>query len=131
MNDQELYDNYYLACEAYAKIDGNDQMDGDFVELEDDGSGKIRIRKWNHSSQQPTDEQLKTVTLQYIEKKRNKKRNQRKMKLSMIQVLSKNDINMIDAEDGMIVFNSTDKKVYLYFNGAWKSIINFGLINII
>jgi hypothetical protein len=71
------------------------------------------------------------MTLQNIDKKKNKKKNQRKMKSSTIQILSKNEINMLDAEDGMIVFNSTDNKVYLYFNGVWKSIINFGLINII
>jgi len=121
MNDQQLFENYYYACRAYAESNGGNVTDN-FCVLRDDGDGKIYIASWNHNSPKPTNEQLKDVPISSINRLRSRKRNTETLKYSKITALSKTEIDAIDAEEGMIVFNKTDNKLYVFVNGSWKNL---------
>jgi XkdW protein. len=124
MNDQQLFENYYHACRVYAENNGGNVTDN-FCILRDDGDGKVYIAEWNHNSPKPTNEQLKDIPISSINRLRSRKKNTEVLKYSKITVLSKTEIDVVDAEEGMIVLNSTDKKMYVFTNGSWKNLSGF------
>jgi XkdW protein. len=95
----------------------------------DDGDGKIYIAEWNHPSPQPTDQQLRAIPMTSINNLKSRKKHTKTLQTSKIAMLTKNEIDTVVPEEGMLVYNKTDKNVYVYAEGSWKNLLSLlGLI---
>ena len=122
MNDQQLKENYYYACRVYAENNGGNVRDN-FCSLRDDGDGKIYIAEWNHNSPKPTEQQLRAISMSSINNLKNRKKHTKTLQTSKIAMLTKNEIDTVVPEEGMLVYNKTDKNVYVYADGSWKNLL--------
>jgi hypothetical protein len=123
MNDQELFDNFFNACVAYAEDNGAAITDpSTLCELVDNGDGKIIIKSWNHNSTKPTNAQLKTYTSSQVQQKDKKRKNQSQVDNgSPIPQFTVSEKNALTPTNGTLIFNTTQKKLEIYIDG-WKTV---------
>jgi hypothetical protein len=129
MDETELQQNYYYACFKYAYDNSNNTIPEDsFVMLQNNSDGKgTYIASWNHSSVQPTPEQLITYTVDQVRTIYNVNKTVpshlcscafHQMTMAERNLIPSNVLNTGDS-----FYNTDINKIQVYVNGHWKTLL--------
>jgi hypothetical protein len=124
MNNQQLFDNFSNACIYWARNNGDSNtFDIQNFTLSDNGTGNIVITSWNGISPQPTNAQLKTITLiQATSINRLHIIQAAIANSTLLNVTSNeiaNSIALSNPVNGLMVLNTTLNTPQIYVNGGW------------
>ena len=66
---------------------------------------------------------IKGNIIDYNKHAKKQKKHTKTLNSSKIAMLTKNEIDTVVPEEGMLVYNKTDKNVYVYADGSWKNLV--------
>lgn len=126
MNESDLPKYMGSACEAYILAHDSKVGDpGNYFEIEDLGDGKgPSIRRWTHSSPQPTKEDLLGFSKALLEKHREARKvlsgvaHLRNLRMTTTE----RDAIPRLASEGVLIYNTTLERLQVYAGGEWRSV---------